>query len=572
MTVATPPKRNFVPANLNVAEWPEVQPLYQALLDRSIGSVQDLEKWLADLSELACVVDEFGVRRSIDKSCHTDDPETQARFLFFVEQIDPKTKPLMFELQKKYLVLPYRSGLTDRKFRILDRQWQADVDLFREANVPLQTEDIKLVNEYDKLFAAMIINFRGQDYTPQQMAKFLEEPDRATRQESWELTAKRRLQDREVIDQLFDRLLPLRQQIANNAGLADYRAYKWKEYKRFDYTPDDCAEFAISVARYVVPLVDKLDRERAKDLGVDRLRPWDLAVDPKSRPMLKPFDPEKIDDFVSRTKEIFDRISPQLAADFETLRTNKNLDLGSRKGKQPGGYQATLEEVRQPFIFMNAAGIHRDVVILLHEGGHAFHTMLTTEPLAFLRNAPIEFCEVASMSMEMFANEHLDVFYSPADAVRAKQWHLEGVIRILPWIAMVDSFQSWLYTHPCHSRQEREKHWLDLDEQFMSKLDWSGYDDVRRLLWHRQLHLFHVPFYYIEYGIAQLGALQLWMKSKSDPRAALSNYRAGLKLGGTRPLPELFAAAGIQFDFSEKTLRPLMNAVSEELNELDDEL
>jgi oligoendopeptidase F len=572
MLTATAPKRNFVPATIDAGDWSQLEPLYRALLDRNIKSVDELRRWLDDLSELVCVVDEEGVRRNIDRSCHTDDEAIQKRFLDFVENIEPKVKPLMFELQKKYLATPLRTQLSDQKFRLLDRNWQADVDLFREANVPLQTEETKLNNEYDKISGAMMITFRGKEYTPQQMAKFLEEPDRATRQESWELVSKRRLADREAIEQIFERLLPLRQQIAQNAGHSDYRAYKWKELKRFDYTPEDCAKFATAIEQHVVPLVDELDRQRQEELKLDRLRPWDLLVDPKNRPALKPFDEANVDDFVARTKQIFDRISPQLAAQFDSLRANQNLDLDSRKGKQPGGYQATLEERRQPFIFMNSAGLHRDVVTLLHEGGHAFHTLETTEPFVYLRSAPIEFCEVASMTMELFGNEHIDVFYnSPTDAARARRSQFERVVTILPWIALIDRFQDWLYTHPGHTRAERTREWLNLSSRFTSKVDWSGYEDVNESYWHRQLHLFHVPFYYVEYGIAQLGALQLWMKSKDDPRAALSNYRAALKLGGTRPLPELFSAAGIQFEFSEKTLRPLMNAVREELEEAKEE-
>jgi oligoendopeptidase F len=568
MTTATAPARNYVPQQLDPSDWSQLEPIHNELIDRSINSREDLEHWLADFSELMCVMFEYRTRRDIELSCHVDDKELERRFFQFVEEIEPKSRPLTFRMFKKYLASPFRSQLTDRKFRILDRIWQAEVDIYRDENIPLQTEETKLVNEFDKLNGAMVIHFRGKDYTPQQMAKFLEEPDRATRQESWELTNRRRLQDREALDAIFDSLLALRQKMATNAGFADYRAYKWIEKKRFDYTPEDCARFAESVARYVVPLVDQLDRNRAKDLGLDRLRPWDLSVDPKNRPALKPFDPANTDDFISRTKQIFDRLSPQLGAQFESLRTHDNLDLDSRKGKRPGGYQANLDEVRQPFIFMNAAGVHRDVETLLHEGGHAFHSMHTTEPNVFLRQPTEEFCEVASMAMELFADEHLDAFYSPADAQRAKRKHLEGIIRILPWIATIDQFQHWLYTHPGHARDQRTQQWLDLDQQFASKVDWSGYEEVRQAYWQRQLHLFHVPFYYIEYGIAQLGALQLWMKSKEDPRAALSNYRAALKLGGTRSIPDLFTAAGIQFDFSEKTLRPLMAAIGEELDSM----
>jgi oligoendopeptidase F len=273
---------------------------------------------------------------------------------------------------------------------------------------------------------------------------------------------------------------------------------------------------------------------------------------------------------VDKVKEIFSRMSPQLGAEFESLSTNHNLDLQSRKGKQPGGYQCSLEESRQPFIFMNAAGLQKDVQVLLHEGGHAFHFIATSarEPLVFLRSAPMEFAEVASMSMELLGAEHYDVFYDDRDAARAKRTLLEDIVRILPWIATIDSFQHWIYTHRDHTRDERAEEWLRLQDRFGSKLDWTGHEDARTAMWHRQLHLFHLPFYYVEYGIAQLGALQLWLKSKHDPRQALGGYRAALALGGTRPLPELFAAAGIAFDFSEKTLRPLMDALQEELEDL----
>jgi oligoendopeptidase F len=319
-----------------------------------------------------------------------------------------------------------------------------------------------------------------------------------------------------------------------------------------------------------VPVVAELDRQRREDLKLDELRPWDLSVDPKNRPPLRPFKEDETSAFIDKTRTIFERMSPELRDDFESLRSNKNLDLESRKGKQPGGYQMSLEESRQPFIFMNAAGLQRDVETLLHEGGHAFHFIAATvEPLVFLRSAPMEFCEVASMSMELLGSEHFDIFYTDgADAARAKRTLLEGIIRILPWIATIDSFQHWLYTQPGHTRGERTEQWLHLLDRFSSKVDWRGYEDVRASSWQRQLHLFHAPFYYIEYGIAQLGALQLWMKSKEDPRRALANYRNALKLGGTRPLPELFKAAGIQFDFSEKTLRPLMDAVQEDLEQL----
>ncbi|MDQ3441172.1 MAG: M3 family oligoendopeptidase [Planctomycetota bacterium] len=571
--VATGYPRTFVPQDLRLERFGDVEPLYRELIDRPIDSPAALERWLRDFSELASVVDEVGSRRYIDKSCHTDDAAIQQLYMQFVEEIEPKIKPLCFRLQKKFVESPHRKQLTDPRYAMLERQWRPDVELFREENVPLETEITKLANEYDTVCAAMTVKFRGQELTLQQVGRFLEEPNRATREEAYRATVGRRLVDKEAIESVFDRMLPIREEMAHNAGMEDFRAYMWKEMKRFDYTPDDCLRFGDAIAETVVPLVNEFDRQRKVDMKLDRLRPWDTAVDPKDRPPLRPFKEDQTDLLVDKTKEIFQRMSPQLAEDLESLRRNKNLDLASRKGKQPGGYQATLEERREPFIFMNAVGLQRDVETLLHEGGHAFHTIAAKdEPLQFLRSAPIEFCEVASMSMEALGAEHMEVFYpDPAEAARAKRTYFEKVITLLPWIATIDGFQHWIYTHPGHTRDERAKEWMRLRTRFgpsAEHFDFSGFEDYRRHEWHRQLHLFQIPFYYVEYGIAQLGALQLWMKARENPRQAMANYRAALALGGKRPLPELFAAAGIRFDFSAKTLGPLMRAVGEELDRL----
>ena len=503
-------------------------------------------------------------------SCHTDDPEIEKRFMHYVEQIEPRVKPLFFQVQKKFLDSPHRANLTGTRYAILERKWRADVELFRDENVPIETEVTKLVTDYDKTSGNMTVFLQGKERTLQQAARFLEEPDRALRQSAWEITATRRYADREKIDEVFEKLLVLRERIAKNAGLDNYRSFVWKANKRFDYTPDDCLRFADAIETACVPLVKELDRQRKADLKLDTLRPWDLSVDPRNRQPLRPFAEDQVTQFVEKTKEIFNRMSPQLADDFDSLRRRNNLDLQSRKGKQPGGYQCSLEEAREPFIFMNAAGVQRDIETLLHEGGHAFHCLAARdEPLVFLRSAPMEFCEVASMSMELLGSDHFNVFYSSdADAGRAKRSMLEGIIRFFPWMTTIDSFQHWLYTHPGHTRAERTKVWVSLLDRFGGAVDWSGYEPIRESMWQRQLHLFHAPFYYIEYGIAQLGALQLWMKSREDTRRALSNYRAALQLGGTRPLPELFSAAGIRFDFSEKTLQPLMRAIGDELETL----
>jgi oligoendopeptidase F len=558
--------RSFVPSAFDVSSWEQLEPLYQELLGRGVSSAAELSRWLLDFSELTSVVDEYASRRYIDKSCHTDDPEIERKFLQFVEQIEPRIKPLYFQLQKKFLASPFLGELTDKKFSILVKKWRADVELFREENVALETEVVKRVTDYDSICAAMMVHIDGKELTLQQAGAFLEEPNRQKRQEAWELSAQRRYADHERVEGIFDELLGLREKIAQNAGMRNFRAFTWKAYKRFDYSPEQCLAFADAIAASCVPLVDELDRVRKEELGLSALRPWDLQVDPKSRAALRPFPREGTDLLVSKTKGIFERLSPVLAADFDSLRVRGNLDLQSRKGKQPGGYQSTLDEAREPFIFMNAAGLQRDVEVLLHEGGHAFHALAAAgEDLVFLRSAPMEFCEVASMSMELLGADHFDVFYDAAEAARAKRTMLEGIIRFLPWMATIDSFQHWIYTHPGHTPEARKEEWLRLMTRFGSKLDWRGYERFLEVSWQAKLHLFHAPFYYIEYGIAQLGALQLWVKSRNDPHGAIANYRAALKLGGTRSLPELFNAAGLVFDFSQKTLGPLMQAIGEEL-------
>jgi oligoendopeptidase F len=562
----TKPVRHFVPADIDLANVDTLLPLYHKLLARPIESTKDAGQFLLDFSELSSAVDEYGSRRYIDKSCHTDDAEIEKRFMHVVEQIEPKIKPLYFELQKKFLASPVVSLMDQKRYGLLIKKWKTDVELFRPENVAIETDIARVTNDYDKISGAMMVSFDGTEKTLQQMARYGEQVDRDVRERAWRASSERRMRDRGRIDAIFDQLLHLRRKIAANAGLSNYRDVAWRQYKRFDYTPDQCLKFADAIEAVCVPVVKELDARRKRDLKIDKLRPWDRSVDPHNRPPLEPFGEKDATALIDKTKAIFDRLSPELAGQFETLRANKNLDLESRKGKQPGGYQSSLEESRQPFIFMNAAGLQRDVETLLHEGGHAFHYLAAAdEPLMFLRSAPMEYCEVASMSMELLGSEHFDMFYNADNAARARKTMLEGIVRFFPWMATIDTFQHWLYTHPDHTNAERTTQWIKTLDRFGGDVDWSGLEDAREASWQQQLHLFHAPFYYIEYGIAQTGALQLWMKAQTDPRRALANYRAGLALGGTKSLPELFAATGLRFDFTEQTLRPLIQAVSEQI-------
>ena len=566
----TPHKaRQLVPADADLGNWDQVAPLFDRLETEASACAgpAELEKWLLRWSELSAALDEESSRRYIAMTCHTDNEEAEKAFLHFVEKIEPQIKPRQFNLARIYVDHPQRSKLPQERYQVLDRDTRVQVELFRPENVPLETEEAKLSQQYQKLTGSLTVQFRGEEKTLTQMGRYLEEPDRATRQETWELVARRRLAEVEKFDDIFDQLVRLRHEIARNAGFENYRDYVFRKLGRFDYTPEDCLRFHEAVEEEVMPLARELQEQRRQQLGLDRLRPWDLSVDPFGRPPLRPF--EEVEQMVARTQRIFQQLDPELASGFGKMQTMRLLDLANRKGKAPGGYQSTLSEARLPFIFMNAVGVQRDVETILHESGHAFHALATREEDVYpYRSAPIEFCEVASMSMELLGNEFLEEFYSISEANRARRVHLEGIAGILPWIATVDAFQHWIYMHPDHSRAERSAAWLNLMDRFGGDVDWSGHEPVREALWHRQLHIFIHAFYYIEYGIAQLGALQVWANSKRDRSGALADYKHALRLGGSRPLPELFRAAGCKFDFSGKTIGPLIGLVRSELARL----
>lgn len=567
LPVAKP--RKFVPQNADLGDWQKIAPLFDQLEQRAtqLKNVAELESWLLDWSELSAALDEEASRRYIAMTCHTDSADAEKAYLHFVEHIEPELKPRQFTLEKLYVATPLRGRLSRERFNVFDRDVKNHVELFRTENIPLETEEAKLSQQYQKLSGALTVNFRGEEKTLVQMGRYLEEPDRPLRQEAWELVSKRRLQEADKFDEIFDEQIKLRSQIAKNAGFSNYRDYAFRRMGRFDYTPEDCVKFHDAVAQAIVPIARELQAQRRAQLKLEKLRPWDLSVDPLNRPPLKPF--VQTDEMVSRTQKIFNRLDTELAGGFRQMQDLKLLDLENRKGKAPGGYQSTLAESRLPFIFMNAIGLQRDVETILHEAGHAFHALATREEdLYSYRSAPIEFCEVASMSMELLGNEFIEEFYSTDDSKRARRVHLEGVVGVFPWIATVDAFQHWIYTHPNHSREDRRKAWLGLMDRFGGDVDWSGFENGRANLWHRQLHIFIHPFYYIEYGIAQLGALQVWANSKQNKAKALGDYKKSLALGGSRPLPELFSAAGCQLEFSAKTIQPLAKMLREELGKL----
>ena len=588
--------RSFLPPAIDLGDWPQVAPLFDQL-ERQGAAADDgrkFERWLLDWSELSAALDEEAARRNIAMTCHTDNAEAERAYLHFVEEVEPQLKPRQFTLEQLYVAHPCRAELlnirrdelhesptenngtrgarpsearSEARYGVFDRDVTNHVQLFRPENVALETEEAKLGQQYQKLIGAQTVNFRGEEKTLVQMGRYLEEPDRALRQEAWQLVAQRHLQDVDKCEAIFDELVNLRNQIARNAGFDNYLEFIFRQKGRFDYTPADCVKFHDAIESEIMPVVREIQNERRRKLNLEKLRPWDLAVDPLNRAPLKPF--ADVGEMVARTQKIFNSLDAELAANFQEMQDKRLLDLDNRKGKAPGGYQSTLAEARVPFIFMNAVGVQRDVETILHEAGHAFHAQATRgEDLYPYRSAPIEFCEVASMAMELLGNEFIEEFYAPPEAARARQTHLEGIIGFFPWMAVVDAFQHWIYTHPGHTRAERKAAYLRLMDRFGGDVNYAGFEEVRAHSWHRQLHIFLYPFYYVEYGIAQLGALQVWANSKADKAKALGDYKKSLTLGGSRPLPELFTAAGCKLEFSAQTIRPLIDLASNELKAL----
>ena len=576
--------RGFVPAGFDPTDWSSIKPLAEALLERELPDAPAFEGWLLDRSELDAACSEGAARLYINMTCNTADEDASGAYRRYIEDVAPEMKPVAFALDRKQVEAAERLGLDTGTHAVLHRDTKADVELFRPENVPLETKLETLSQDHQAIIGAMSVEFEGETKTMPQMAVYAESSDRELRERAWRATAERRLQDRETIDGIFDEMVGLRHKVATNAGFDSFTGYMYAAKHRFDYGPETCYAFHDGVGKEIMPLCARFDEIRKEKLGVDELKPWDLSVDPDSDHPLKPFEGGV--DLVRKTRAAFEGLDPELARMFETMGDGANtsgvatgefLDLDSRRGKAAGGYQYMLEQTGKPFIFMNAAGVHRDVETMIHEAGHAFHSMLAGHlPLVADRSAPLEFAEVASMSMELLTLPHLDAFYpDDADRARAKRVQLaDHGIKLLPWIAIIDAFQHWIYDNPNHTTDQRTEHWRSLIERFGLRGSAVAWDEstaeTRDTIWHAQPHPFAVPFYYIEYGIAQLGAYQLWIRSLDEGAdVALDAYKRAMALGGSRPLPELFAAAGLEFDFGAGTLAKIRDRVEAELDRLE---
>ncbi len=563
-------QRYFLPRDFVLSKWEDIEPFFNELIHKAINSKEELLLWLKSRSELDAFLEENLAWRYIRMTIDTRDEELTQSYQYFVTEIQPKLAPLDDQLNHKLLENPFLAEIEkEEAYFIYIRSVKTATKLFREENVAIEAE----INEKSQLFGsisgAQTIDYNGEQITMQKASSLLREPDELLRKEVFEKISKRRNQDVDQLDHLYSELIQKRHQLALNAGFNNFRDYKFQSLGRFDYSTEQCFEFHESIEKCIVPIVRIIQQNKLANLGKSAFKPWDTAVDPEGKAPLKPFTTGE--ELLAGTQRIFSNMDPYFRFCLDKLQEMNHLDLESKPGKAPGGYNYPLYESGAPFIFMNAVGTHRDVITMIHEGGHAVHSFISNDlELSAFKNLPSEVAELASMSMELLSMKYWNEFYSnPVDQKRAQKEHLEDILGILPWIAQIDAFQHWVYENPTHSIEDRREAWRKLSLRFGTGLtDWSGYEEVVETSWQRQMHLFEVPFYYIEYGIAQLGALGIWKNSQSDFNGAVENYKKALQLGYAKSIPEIYKTAGITFDFSLKNMKELADFVQMELQKI----
>lgn len=563
--IPTRPKRHFVDENLEVKSWSQIENYFQQLLDADIQSVSELEQWMLNRSELESVLEEEQAWRYIKMNIDTTDEELSKAFRFWITEISPNVAPYSHQLNLKVANSPFVGDLDQEKYRIYLRGLHKSIEIFREENIPLFTEMETKQQEYGAIAAKMTVEVDGEKMTMQKAAQFLKDTKRDKRQDVFVEMSKRRAQDTEKLDVLFDDLIALRQQIAKNAGFDNYRDYMFAAMGRFDYSPEDCYDFHDAIEKEIVPIIETFDEERKNKMNVSSYKPWDTSVDAEGKAPLKPFSDGE--DLIDKSIRCFQRIKPYYGQCLSTMKAMKHLDLESKEGKAPGGFNYPLYEIGVPFIYMNAVGSQRDLVTMVHEGGHAVHSFLSSDlALCDFKSTPSEVAELASMSMELISMDAWDEFYSNEQELnRAKTEQMQKVLEGLPWIAAVDKFQHWIYTTN-HTADERRQEWKNIMSKLGSSVvDWDGHEDALLNLWQKQLHLYEVPFYYIEYGMAQLGAIAMWRSYKEIGAKALDNYDNALALGYTKSIGEIYETAGIEFNFSQTYVNELATFIKTQL-------
>jgi oligoendopeptidase F len=562
--------RSFVANDLNISTWDSIKVYFENLVQRTIATKEEFIQWLEDKSELEAVIEEDAAWRYIKMTIDTRDEALNEAYTFFVTKIEPELAPYADLLNKKLVASPYFEELNkDEAYSIYFRSVATALKLYREENIALEAELGEKSQQFGAISAAQSIEFNNETITMQKASSLLREPNEATRKEVYEKIAARRSQDIDQLNQLYNELIQLRHQVAQNAGFDNYRDYKFQALGRFDYTKEDCFNFHSSIKKLIVPLVKEIQLDRLNLLGKTKFKPWDSEVDPTGKAPLKPFNNGK--ELLDGTIQMFNQIDPYFGDCLKTMDEMGHLDLDSKEGKAPGGYNYPLYEVGVPFIFMNSVGTQNDLVTMVHEGGHAVHSFLSRDlSLTSFKDVPSEVAELASMSMEMLTMNLWDEFYKNEDDLkRAKKEQLETILKILPWIAQIDEFQHWIYENVKHSENQRTEKWVQLCNEYGTGLtDWTGFEFMQANSWQRQLHLFEVPFYYIEYGIAQLGALAIWKNSINDFKGTIERYKTALSFGYTKTLPDLYKAGGIKFDLSETYLAELVEFVKLELKQL----
>ena len=561
--------RTYIPETLKV-DWNSLEPIFNELTTRSIHSLSQLEQWLLDRSELEAALEEDFAWRYIRMTCDTTDEKLLNDFQYFATEIEPKIAPISNELNKKFINCRFTAELDKDKYFVFTRGIKKALELFREENIPLLTQIQVEQQKYQGITGSMSVIINNQEYTLEQAAVFLKDTDRSVRQTAWEAITARRLKDKVQLDNLFNSLLKLRHQVALNAGFENFRDYMFQALGRFDYTAADCLNFHKAIEKEIVPILKDQAENRRIALNLNELKPWDMEVDTSGKAALKPF--KNGEELIDKSIKCFQGLSPYIGERLEIMKRNGFFDVDSRKGKAPGGYNYPLAESGAPFIFMNSAGTFRDLTTMVHEGGHAIHTFITAGlELNDFKHTPSEVAELASMSMELISMDHWHVYFeNPEDLKRAKKDQLKDVLKTLPWVAVVDQFQHWIYTNPEHSVEERSQAWKNIFEDFGNNFsDWSEHPEAQENLWQKQLHIFEVPFYYIEYGIAQLGAIAVLKNYKNDPEKGLSMYLDALKLGYTKTIKEIYETAGIEFNFSAEYVKELADFVKAELKDLD---
>jgi oligoendopeptidase F len=557
--------RTFVKVDFTVTTWELLKPYFTDLQQREINSVAELEKWLIDYSELTAVISENMAWRYVKMTCDTTNTTLREAFNDFVQNIEPNTSPIANDLNKKIIASAFVNELNKPGYNIYLRGIKNSIELFREENIPLNTKLQELEQQFGEINGAQSIDYAGEKMTLQKAGIFLKDLNRNVREDVYNKIQERRAQDETILNGLFTELISLRHQIALNAGFKNFRDYKHQALARFDYSVQDCLNFHEAVKLHAVPLINEHDKKRKEKLKLEDYRPWDTSVEEDGLHPLKPF--KNAQDLIDKTILCFNKIDPFFGDCINTMQKMNRLDLESRIGKAPGGYQYPLYETDVPFIFMNAVGLHRDLVTMVHEGGHAIHSFLNFNlELVDFKSPPSEVAELASMSMELMSMEHWDSFFDTEEELkRAKKQQLESVLDALPWIAAIDKFQHWVYENPTHNITERYDAWLKIMSDFGSNvINYSGIESNLKRRWQIQLHLFEVPFYYIEYGFAQLGAIAVWRNYKKNPKEAVEKYKKALALGYTQSIPKIYETAGIKFDFSPDYIKELMAFVKEE--------